>query len=302
MRRSQAAAAVPTLHPVSALAHTGALVLLLLLCAHPLFLLALAAVPGLTLAARREVRAWRRQLAWSLSLALFIVAFNGLLGGVGATELFRFFLPLIGRRTVSLEGLVYGGAMALRLAGIIGAFALLSRLVDVERLLYFSPLAGRSSLTAALTLGLIPRLNRSARALLEVQASRGAPLTAGSLRRGVRAAGPLLAALTETALENSLDMAEVLTARGYGSGRPTPFRPERWHRRDALVLCGAALAVLAWFQGQSAGVAAFSYYPVLVAPPWVDSTRVLAVVLGGLLVPALIFWGWRQCRWLRVNI
>ncbi|MDK2928388.1 MAG: energy-coupling factor transport system permease protein [Bacillota bacterium] len=302
MRRGRAAPAAPALHPVSALAHAGVLVLFLLLYTHPLFLLLLALLPGLTLAARGDVRAWRRQLAWGLTFALFIIAFNGLLGGVGATELLGFSLPLLGRRTVSLEGLVYGGAMALRLAGIIGAFALLSRLVDLERLLYFSPLAGRSSLTAALTLGLIPRLNRSARTLLEVQASRGAPLAAGGLRRGVRAAGPLLAALTETALEDSLDMAEVLTARGYGSGRPTHFRPERWHRRDAVVLLGTVFALAVGLEGARTGAASFTYYPALAAPAWVRSLPVLAGVLGGLTIPAFIFWGWRRCRWLRVNI
>ncbi|MDK2856050.1 MAG: energy-coupling factor transport system permease protein [Bacillota bacterium] len=302
MRRGRAAPAAPVLHPVSALTHVGALVLFLLLYAHPVLLLVLALLPGLTLAARGEVRAWRRQLAWGLTLALFILAFNGLFGGVGSTELFSFFLPFIGRRTIFLERLVYGVAMALRLAGIIGAFALADRLVDLERLLYFSPLAGRSSLTAALTLGLISRLNRSARTLLEVQASRGAPLAAGGLRRGIRAAGPLLAALTETALEDSLDMAEVLTARGYGSGRPTNFRPERWHLRDSLILLGTVSALACGLEGVRAGATSFTHYPALVAPAWADFLPVLAGVFGGLGVPAFIFWGWRHCRWLRVNV
>lgn len=295
-------AASPALHPVSALTHAGVLVLFLLLYSHPVLLLALALLPGLTLAARAELRAWRRQLAWGVTLALFIVAFNALFGGAGSTELFSFFLPFFGRRIIYLERLVYGLAMALRLTGIIGAFALAERLVNLERLLYFSPLAGRSSLTAALTLSLIPRLNRSARTLLEVQASRGAPLTAGGVRQGIRAAGPLLAALAETALEDSLDVAEVLTARGYGSGRPTNFRPDRWHLRDTVVLFGTAFALAFGLAGVRTGAASFTYYPTLRAPAWADFLPALAGIFGGLIVPAFIFWGWRRCRWLRVSI
>lgn len=302
MSRRHPAQSLPDLHPLPALVHAGALLVFLLAFSHPLFLLALALVPGVTLAARGQGTLWRRYLAWNLTFAGFVIAFNGLFGGSGATVLFLLRLPLVGTRVVSLESLSYGAAMAVRLAGIFGTFALLTGMVDCERLLYFSPLAGRASLTAALSLSLIPRLSRSARTLLEVQASRGAPVTATNLRRGVQAVGPLLAALSETALEASLDMAEVLAARGYGTGRPTNFRPRRWHARDTLILLGSLSALASGLRGLQTGLGSFTYYPSLGDPGqglvWPD----LVLILGGLALPAAIFWGWRYCRWLRVNI
>ncbi|MGI6603910.1 MAG: hypothetical protein GX062_04445 [Firmicutes bacterium] len=302
MRRRFAALAFPALHPSVSLTYAGALLVLLLLYTHPLYLLALAALPGVTLASRQQGRLWRRRLAWSLLLCFFIVLFNAIFGGRGATPLLVLTLPGLGVRHVTLEGLLYGGTMALRLGGVIGSFTLLADLVDLERLLYSSPLAGRASLTAALTLGLVPRLSRSARTLLEVQASRGAPVTATNLRRGVRAAGPLLAALSETALESSLDMAEVLAARGYGSGRATRWRRQGWHLRDTLVMAGSALALVYGFSAYRAGVGQLTYYPTLSLPGAKPGITELVVITGLLLLPAALFWGWRYCRWLRASI
>ncbi len=77
---------------------------------------------------------------------------NGLVYHRGATVLLRGWeLPVLGRTDVTLESLVAGAAIGMRVVVVVLAFAVYSACVDPDRVLRaLRPVARRSALTAAL--------------------------------------------------------------------------------------------------------------------------------------------------------
>jgi energy-coupling factor transport system permease protein len=70
-----------------------------------------------------------------------------------------------------------------------------------------------------------------------------------------------------TALEDSVQLAEAMEARAYGSGRRTSFVRPAWNGRDTLVFAGAAAAAAAFLVGRALGAAAdWHAYPSLTVP------------------------------------
>ena len=94
-----------------------------------------------------------------------------------------------------------------------------------------------------------------------------------------------------TAIEDSIQLAESMEARGFGSGPRTHLVTQRLSGRDWLVLGAAAAALAGFALARLAGWAADWYaYPSL-RPPSVAPLPVLACLL--LALPALT---WRSRR------
>jgi len=184
---------------------------------------------------------------------------------------------------VTLEELVAGGVSAARLAAVILLTAGALALVDPDRTQALAArLAPRSALVAGLAARLLPTLRRDAEAIAEGARLRGARLTVGPRRRRLRAAAPLVVPLVGSSLERSLDLAEAMAARGYGSGPRTRAPEPPTVPSDRLLwVVAAAVAALggaAW----AAGTLAFDPYPRLPSPV-TDGALLVALALAALL-------------------
>jgi energy-coupling factor transport system permease protein len=190
-------------------------------------------------------------------------------------------LPIVDTQ-VTLEEVVTGLVLGLRLATVTLLLGAGLAIVDQDRLLDAAMrLAPGSALTAALAARSLPALERDARALAETARGRGAWIGGGGWTRRARASAPLVVPLLGSSLERSLDVAEAMTVRGYGSGSRTRRRPSaatglEWALGAAGVLLGA-LAVAAAF-----GLAAYDAYPRLG-----DVLTVSGVVVAALTGAAL---------------
>ncbi len=106
----------------------------------------------------------------------------------------------------------------------------------------------------------------------------------GRLRR----AAPLALPLLGSSLERGLDVAEAMTARGYGSGPRTRVPEPRWSGVERAVLAiGAALAAVA-AAAIVLGPAGYSYYPTLDSPWAPGAVAVAAAALAALGGAALV--------------
>jgi energy-coupling factor transport system permease protein len=174
-------------------------------------------------------------------------------------------IPLLDTE-VTLEELVAGLASGLRLAAVVILTGAVLAHADPDRLLGLaSRLAPRSALVVALSARLLPTLERDARAIAEGARLRGVALTDGGWAGRVRRAGPLMVPLLGSSLERGMDVAEAMTARGYGAGpRTRPPAPPRTRAEAAVwVLAAAMTALTAW--AIATGAAGFDAFPVL--PP-----------------------------------
>jgi energy-coupling factor transport system permease protein len=92
-----------------------------------------------------------------------------------------------------------------------------------------------------------------------------------------------------TSVEASIQLAESMEARGYGSGPRTTIASRQMMRGDWWLVAASALAIGLFIASQVAGWAAdWAPYPILSAPA-VDARPVIACVL--LFAPV---WLWRS--------
>ncbi|MDX8150808.1 CbiQ family ECF transporter T component [Patulibacter brassicae] len=246
---------------------------------HPLVLAALV-LAVLAVGARAGAGAvQRRALLLGLPLALLVVLVNGLVVRDGLTVLARLgHLPVLGQVDVTLEALVSGGTLALRLLVLLPLSLLFLVAVDPDALLRaLRPRWPTAALTAALALRVVPVLARDGRRMADARALRP-PGTPGA--HDDRAARALVArAVVGSALDRAGDLAAAIELRGHGLGvRPTaPAAP--WSRHDRALTAATALLVVTVIAALATGALRMTALPELELP-----FGGAALALGGLLV------------------
>ena len=119
------------------------------------------------------------------------------------------------------------------------------------------------SLVLSMSLRFVPRFAAQLRVITDAQKCIGRDVSSGGLIRRAKHGIRILSILVTWALENAIDTADSMKARGYGLPGRTAFSLYRFDRRDKgallfLVLCGGG--VLA---GALAGKLRFVYMPAL---------------------------------------
>lgn len=271
------------LAPTSALALMAGGVALAFTAGHPATLAALALGGGalLRLAGGRRARVLvAAGLASAIGLAL-LTPFVGAAGDLILVE--GPALPVIDTQ-VTLEELLAGIVLGLRVLAVTLIVGATLALVDEDRLLGAAMrLAPRSAMTVALAARGLPSLERDAVAIVEGARARGASIGHGSWTRRARGAAPLVVPLLGASLERGLDVAEAMSARGYGAGPRTPhpepaLRGTEW----ALAAIGAALGGLALLVALT-GAADYEVFPR--APSPLDPA---ALVVAGAVCTAMV--------------
>jgi energy-coupling factor transport system permease protein len=230
---------------------------------HPLALAAL--ILAVLLAARGAgvARELQRALRTALIIGLPIVIVNVLVSREGLTVFARLGdLGPFGQGNLTVEALVYGAVIALKITLLVLVTALASLAIDPDAVLRICRrLSFRSALTASLALRMLPLLAADAQRLADAQRTRpdGGP-------RGARARAALLGAIVAGSLDRALDVAATLEVRGFAAAPRAPRLQRPWSRHD-LAFAASALAVLTLaLLARLTGLAAFNAYPLLHVP------------------------------------
>jgi energy-coupling factor transport system permease protein len=246
-----------------------------LLLYHPLALLALALAllgAGVGAGVGRELR---RTLRTALVVALPIVIVNVLVTRDGLTVFARLGdLGPFGQGNLTVEALVYGAVIALKLTVLILVSTLASLAIDPDELLrLLRRLSFRSALTASLATRMAPVLAADAQRLAEAQRTRP-----DGAARGGRGRVALLAAVLGGSLDRAMDVAATLELRGYAAasgarregrwrapwGAPARGRLVRpWSRHDMAFIASAVAVLALALAGRLTGAASFDAYPQL---------------------------------------
>jgi energy-coupling factor transport system permease protein len=249
---------------------------------HPLALLALlVAVVGATVGAGVGHQLGRA-LRTALIVAVPIVLVNVLVSRQGLTVFARVGdLGPFGQGHLTVEAVVYGAVVALKLGLLILITTLAGLAVDPDELLrVWRRLSFRSALTASLATRMLPVLAADAQRLSEAQRTRplGAP-------RGVRGRVALLGAVIGGSLDRAMDVAATLEVRGFATARRAPRVSRPWSRHDiAFAVSAAAILGLAVL-GRLAGPASFNAYPAVHMAVGPGTLLLCAALIVAVLLP-----------------
>ena len=221
---------------------------------HPAYLIAGAigaAVYYLLLSGRAG---WKR-IAMLLPMFLALTVVNPLFNTYGERVLFYVF-----GRPYTVEALLYGAAIAGVFLVMMLWFGCYNAVMTSDKFLFlFGQIAPNTALLITMTLGLIPRLQersaqiRTAQKMLLPENKRLLPR--------LHAANRNLSALLTWSMENAVQTADSMKARGYGVRRRTTFHLFVFDSRDAavlgLILALAGICVL----GRVFGHGTMEFYP-----------------------------------------
>jgi energy-coupling factor transport system permease protein len=215
--------------------------------------------------------------------ALFAVALNSLLAHVGIHVYAELpaWLPLVGG-PLTMESAVYGVDIATGLVAAVLAAASLSLAADPTELIDALPSwLERTGAALAASLNFVPTIGRTFTAVSDAQRMRG------WRPRKLLGWGEVLVPVMLTAIEDSVQLAEAMEARGYGATRRSHYPSRAWGWRDTAVVAGSALAVAGLTAARASGWVGDWYpYPSLSLPP-VEALVVLACL--PLALPALLW-------------
>jgi energy-coupling factor transport system permease protein len=249
---------------------------------HPVVLLALlVAVLGAGAGAGLG-RPLARSLRTALIVALPIVLINVLVSREGLTVFARLGdLGPFGQGDLTLEALVYGAVIALKVTLLILVTTLAGLAIDPDELLrVFRRLSFRSALTASLATRMLPVLAADSQRLAEAQRTRssGAP-------SGARARVALLGAVVGGSLDRAMDVAATLEVRGFAGARRAP-RVARPLSRHDIAFTASAVAILALaVVGRVAGAASFAAYPLVHMPMSAATLGLCVALIAATLLP-----------------
>jgi energy-coupling factor transport system permease protein len=252
---------------------------------NPAYKAAVLAAALIALAAGAGLRRVRGLVAGVLLISGFAVLLNFVSAHLGTTVLFELpaQIPALGG-PYTLEALAFGATGGLTVGAAILAAAPFSLLLASHEVMDALPAAlSRTGAAIAASLNLVPAVVASFVQVTEAQRLRG------WRPRGPRSWSEIVVPVVLTSVEGSIQLAESMEARGFGSGPRTAVKAAGLQRSDWVLIGASAAALTLFVTSQVAGWAAPWYaYPTL-SMPSIDPRPLAACAL--LLAPVLV---WRS--------
>ena len=257
------------LNPLTKLVWLISIFVLALIFNHPLYLLLLFLSTLPLVIAAKVWREWAASMRFALYFSLAIIVVNTLVSYHGSHILYQapFRLPVMGIPTITLEAMVFGLGMALRLLAVISAFTIITFTVhpdDMMLAMLKMKLPYKSVLVTSLSSRFVPTLIEDIERISDVQRSRGLELDKGNLARRIKNYVAIIVPLLSNSLDRAIQVAEAMESRAFSSGSKRTFYKEiKLSKSDAPALVGSLLPLVLGIFMRWQQYGTYQYYPTL---------------------------------------
>lgn len=244
-------------HPSIQALYFGSIIVLTMLAMHPVYVV-ISFVAAL--AYNMYLKGWRstlKMLGWQLPLIAIIAILNPIFSAIGSTELFR-----IGTRAFYLESLLYGLTMGVLLAAMMMWFSNAAQVLSTDKIMgLFGNALPVISLMMSMISRLIPRFvaqGNEIRTVAQASSISRAETKKEVLSENIR----LSSVLMGWSMEDSLETASAMRARGYGAKvKRTVYRRSRFRVRDGVMMGVLAAFLIGNIVLILMVLSEFSFYP-----------------------------------------
>ncbi len=245
---------------------------------HPVYLcvaLAAALAYGVSLMGKSMVKLF---VLGMIPVILVVTVVNMLTNPRGNTVIYH-----MEYSQITMEAMVFGILTGVLLAAVMMWFACFSKVMTGDKLMFlFGRVLPAASLIFSMVMRFLPNYRRQIGRISGAQKGIGVSVSDGSLKSRIRHGAKIVSIMFTWALENSIETADSMRARGYGLKGRSSFSIYRFDRRDAattvyiLISAGVIAAALA------SGKCRMEFYPdVVMAEP--DILGIAAGVVYALL-------------------
>ena len=281
------------LHPLTVFLFYLAILVLTMTATHPVALLSLFIAAVLLRTVQIGVKRMLLGVPIALLLLLSVTAINLFLVHRGARILF-----FLNGKPVTLEAGLAGVSSGVMILSVILFCACLARSLPGDRMLsLFARRLPRFALLLRMTLGFIPRLTRRYREISDARGALGLADGRGAFSK-IRIRLSDLSILMTLMLEESMDQADGMRARGYGSFVSTRAVTEPKSYRDALLSFLLVLLLVPALYPLVSGRGDWNWYPLDTAGLIPDLTLALTFAAGtAIAVLPILLEGKESLKW-----
>ncbi|MEE0944704.1 MAG: energy-coupling factor transporter transmembrane component T [Clostridia bacterium] len=237
-------------HPIVNLIYFIAVILISVFLMHPVLItISMVAAFGYMLmleGGKRAIKSLTVILPVSALAAVLNVVFNH--RGVTILAYFPNGNP------ITMEALLYGAMAAAMIAAVIWWFVSFSEIMTADKILcLFGNIIPAISLIFSMVLRFVPRLKKQLQAVYGIQKALGT--TTGKIK-GISS---VVSAVTSWAIEGSVETADSMKARGFGTGKRTSYSVFSFTVRDLMEVIYILLLTAYIIVGKSC--LQFEFYP-----------------------------------------
>ncbi len=217
-----------------------------------------------------------KSLAYSIPVLLVIAVTNPLFSHNGETVLF-----FLNDNPVTLEAILYGLDIAVMIMAVFYWFKCYHAVMTSDKFIYlFGRVIPKLSLLLSMVLNFIPKFKRQYKEIDQSQKALGIYGAKGYIDK-IRSRIRVLSILVTWSLENSVETADSMRARGYGLKGRTSYSIFKWTVRDTVMaaLVFAFTAMICFLM--SLGYAEYWFYPTFKA---FDRSALAILLYVGLFV------------------
>lgn len=191
-------------------------------------------------------KAVRFTVVYMLPIVILMAFINPLVSHDGNTVIFY-----INGNVVTVEALIYGIISAVMFISILIWFSSYNVIMTSDKFTYlFGKVIPSTSLIITMILRFVPRFKKQIKVISEGQKAIGRSVKDGNIFDRINHGINIISILTTWVLENSIDTADSMKARGYGLRGRSSFNYYKFTKRDGrilaviLVLIGVVITAL----------------------------------------------------------
>ncbi len=248
------------IHPIVSFTFFAVIIIFTLLFLHPVFVgvsLTAALFFSWFLSGSRGIKF---SLIFCLPMFLLIALANPLFNHRGKSVLFYLW-----GNPITLEAVFYGLCAAASLVAVVLWFSCYSKVITADKFLYlFAGFAPTVALLITMTLRMLPKLKVQLQTVLSIQQAIGMDVRTGNVIQRLQRSMRVISTLLSWSMEDGMETANSMKARGYGLKKRSTFSLFKFDRRDGLILlielCLAGICLTGFFLG----FGTMRFYPSLV--------------------------------------
>lgn len=204
------------------------------------------------------VRKTIKSLLYSLPIIIILTMINPLFVHKGETYLF-----FLNNNPITLEALIFGLCSSLLLMSVFYWFKCFSVTFTADKHIYlFAKTIPKISLLISMTLRFIPKLKKQYHELDDTQKAMGM-YTSKSITDRIRFKLRVFSCLITWSLENSIQTADSMSARGYGLKNRSSYTLFKWKISDTLTLFFTSILFIGVIILIALKQLEFNFYPSL---------------------------------------
>lgn len=225
---------------------------------HPICL-AISLICGFTFSVMLKGRkAIKTNLKYMLPLLISMALINSAFNHKGVTIIAYF--P--GGNPLTLESITYGFAAATMIVSVMCWFSCYNEIMTSDKFIYlFGKIIPAMSLIISMTLRFVPKFATQLKVVRNAQKCMGRDVSNGSVMKRIKYGLNIISIMTTWSLENAIETADGMKARGYGIPGRTSFIIYRFDKRDKKTLLFIILLGIYVLIGQVTEEMYFGYFP-----------------------------------------